>query len=115
LIIDASGLNYQPVLLPRFFSPGGIEVYGPQAVSRPYVVEYGSAGYRKTRTDARSASRVGKFPIELKAIRTMDQPGHIVLTEEGADKIKHLAETTDIIHRGRIIIVTENTIERPFG
>ena len=106
VIIDASGLGFQPVLAPQIKSFDGRTLYGPALVSRAYAQQYGVAGYQQSVAAARSESRVGPRPLEIKASRG-DGPGVLLLGGEAARSLAQLAARTPVLSQGRVIIVSE--------
>ena len=106
VIIDATGLGFQPVLAPQIKSFDGRTLYGPALVSRAYAQQYGLSGYQQTVAAARRDPRVGSRPLEVKASRD-DGPGVLLLDGEATRSLARLATGTTVLSRGRVIIVSE--------
>lgn len=70
LIVDASGIQAKPSLVPLIVDELGDGVYGPAFVSREYAVSRGMSGFAATLPAARNDPRVGGRPMVVKAIRT---------------------------------------------
>jgi len=112
LIIDASGLKYNPILAPKLLAPDGTEIYGPDIVSKAYVHQYGVAGYRSSLDKAKSDKRIGQRPIIVNAGKVADDPSQLVLAAKDVNKLGQLKDMAGPLSQGRVIIVTENTADK---
>jgi len=110
LIVDAIGLKFKPGLAPGLLAPDGTLIFGSDVVAEAYVDHYGVAGYRSSVSEATSDSRIGDTPVVVRAIKTSNDAGQLVLSAEGAERVKQLKNKTGLLSQGRVIIVTENTI-----
>jgi hypothetical protein len=111
LIIDASGLNFKPVLAPSLVAPDNTEIYGPGIVSKGYARQFGVAGYRSSLDEARNDERVGKNPIIVRAEGVSDNPAQLRLASEDVDKLGQLKNMTGQLNQARVIIVINKTAE----
>lgn len=108
LIIDASGIEFEPVLAPNLVAPDSAVIYAPETVSKAYIQEYGVAGYASSINMAKSDQRIGNQPIILKASNVGSNAGQLVMGENEVGKLMQLKEKTSVLTQGRVIIVTEN-------
>ena len=108
LIVDARGLDLQPVLVPSIFDERGKQVYGPAFINRDFAVQWGMCGYATRVDDPLAVERVGAKPLVVKAIDTVG-PRHtdIVIGSADADRIRAVVEHVVILREGRMIVVTD--------
>lgn len=107
LILDATGIDVQPAMVPLIVDESGEEVYGPAFVSREFAVSTGMSGFATTVSAARTnEKRVGNRPLVVKAIRT-DTRGPTVLVIANADaaKLRSSAVYLDFLKACRVCIV----------
>ncbi len=112
LIVDASGLNFTPVLAPQLAGPDGAVFYNHKVIARGYAHRYGVVGYRSSAEVAKSDTRIGQNPIIVRAARVEESSSRLVLTAKDAERLNDLANLTGLFRQGRVLIVTENTIQR---
>ena len=70
LILDATGIDAQPALVPVVVDELGDVVYGPAFVSREFAVSRGMCAFSASLESARDDRRVGPHPLVIKALRT---------------------------------------------
>jgi hypothetical protein len=112
LIVDASGLNFTPVLAPQLAGADGTVIYGHKVIARGYAHRYGVVGYRTSTEVAKSDKRIGQNPIIVRAAKVEKSSSRLVLTAKDTDKLKDLANLTGLFSQGRVLIITENTVQR---
>jgi hypothetical protein len=112
LIINASGLNFKPILGPKLLAPDGSEIYGPGIVAKAYVHQYGVAGYRSSLGEAKSDKRIGQRPLIVDAGKVADDPSQLMLAAKEVNKLGQLKDMAGPFRQGRVIIVTENTADK---
>lgn len=69
LVIDARGLNIEPVLNPRIVSEQGHDAYSSVFISREFAVKNGVCKYLCSMKQALKDKRVGNNPLVLKGLR----------------------------------------------
>ena len=107
LIIDASGLNLRPAMLPKILSKNNNVVYSSSGVPRQYLVKYGLVGYAKSIDQALTMNRVGKSPLVIKAVEaTGDNKSDPIIDDEDAKIIMNADEIDHFLSQCRVIIVT---------
>lgn len=111
LIVDASGLNFTPVLAPQLAGADGTVIYGHKVIARGYAQRYGVVGYRTSTEVAKSDKRIGQNPIIVRAAKVEKSSSRLVLTAKDTDKLKDLANLTGLFSQGRVLIITENTVQ----
>ena len=114
LVVDATGLDFEPVLAPQIHSPDGRRLYSPETVARAYVQQYGVTGYSQTLTEAQGDPRVGKRPLTVRAKRVAYyDKGILMLDSAGVAQIKQILGDSGPLTQGRVIIVTGSPKARP--
>ena len=68
------------------------------------------AGYRSSVSEATSDRRIGDTPVVVRAIKTSNDAGQLILSAEDAESVEQLKNKTGLLSQGRVIIITENTI-----
>ncbi|MGD2269317.1 MAG: hypothetical protein PVI06_02875 [Desulfobacterales bacterium] len=111
LIVDATGLNFSPVLAPQLAAPDGTIIYDGDAVARGYAQLQGVVGYRSSHGTAKSDKRIGKLPLTVRAAKAEEDSSRLVLTAQDADRLKDLENLTGLFNQGRVVIITENTVQ----
>ena len=108
LVIDARGIDLKPALIPRLFDGNGQEVFGAPYVSREFAVQWGTGGYAVDIKASRDNPRVGKNPLVVKGLRTLD-PGHsdIVISNTDAAKLLSSSEHLSFLKECRVLIVVD--------
>lgn len=106
LVVDATGLGFEPVLGPQIHSPDGTALYGPDTVARAYVQQYGVAGYSRSLNEAQSDPRVGDRPLIVRAQRiAYYDNGVLMVAASDAGRFKGLLGENGPLGQGRVIIV----------
>ena len=108
LIVDASSLGkVEQAMFPKIVDEYGNEVYGTSFVSRKFVVQNGLVGYTNSLQRARSDSRIGTKPIEIKGIKSSGvfRKVDIVISNEDATKLRKLGAGQRFLQECRVIIV----------
>lgn len=111
LIINARDRNFKPVLAPEIYSADGTMVYGPDMVHRSWAHHSGIVGYQASLNKARADERIGRRPLVVRAQKDRKHDGRLVLSTKDADLIEELVRDNGPLTRGRVIIVTEHTID----
>jgi len=111
LIVDASGLNFKPVLAPQLAGSDGTVIYGHKVIARGYAQQHGVVGYRTSTEFAKSDKRIGQNPIIVRAAKVEKSSSRLILTAKDTDKLKDLENLIGLFSQGRVLIVTENTVQ----
>jgi hypothetical protein len=83
VIIDTTGLDYVPALLPKLVSQDGAEVWGTVGVSVPVAMKTGLYATATSVAHARALRRVGAMPLVIHPIGTCGVlRGDLVLSAE---------------------------------
>ena len=114
LVVDATGLDFEPVLAPQIHSPDGRALYGPETVARAYVQQYGVVGYSLSLAEAQGDTRVGDRPLTVRASRVAYyDKGILMLDSTGVAQIKQILSENGPLAQGRVIIVTGTPKAQP--
>ena len=111
LIVDATDLQFTPVLAPQVAGSDGGLIYGPHTIARGYAQRYGVVGYRRSMKVAKSDKRIGQNPIIVRAARFEKRSSRLVLSTQDTDKLMEVGNLTGLFQQGRVLIVTNNTIQ----
>lgn len=107
LIVDATGLSFEPVLGPELLGSNGTELYAPDIVAVGYVHQYGVVGYRSSLEAAKADPRIGNNPVIVKALKVTARPGQLVLAAKDGEILKRLRTKSGLLSQGRVIIVAD--------
>lgn len=108
LIIDARGLNVEPVLNPVIVSEQGNDVYSSVFISREFAVQNGVAKYLCSMEKALKDLRIGSNPLVFKGLRKEGKPDNaIVISMSDYRLLEKTAERHTFLKECRIIIVTD--------
>jgi len=106
LIVDARGLGLKPALVPRLFDEQGQEIYVGGVLSRDQAVQNGVAGYSKDLVAASRQPRVTDNPLIVKGVKAAGTKGtDVVLSPEGAQKIKQTESQSQYLRQARVVLV----------
>jgi hypothetical protein len=109
LIVDARGLGGKPALVCRLFDEQARLVYGPSLVSRQVGQNQGIVGYKATMQEARTSTRVGQLPLEVRAQSLhADSVSDFVLSAHEVQPLWNTANISEIFSQGKVIIVLQN-------
>lgn len=112
LIVDAIGIGARPALVPTIIDESGTAIYGPAFVSREFAVSRGMSGFATTQAAALMNKRVGEHPMVVRAIRTDDESGTIlVIANADGARLRSSAQNLDFLKACRVCIV----IDAPAG
>ena len=103
LIINCSGLDVQPMLLPSVYAEDGLEIYGIQYVSSPYAARYGLVSYCTGDEEARRHQKAGDTPYYTRAVKSLR--GCPVISEEDVRKVLSHQFTRSNLKKCRVIII----------
>ncbi len=108
LIIDAQGLELEPVLYPTIISEKGNEIYSSLFISREFAVQYGVTTYVPTMDEAKKNKRIGSHPLVFKGLRKSDNDNSsIVISMADTKKIEKATERHTFLKECRVIIVMD--------
>ncbi len=110
LIIDATAIEFYPVLYPVVISELGSEIYSALFISREIAVQQGVCRYVCAMDSVDTVRWVGENPISVKALRT-GGPGNssIVISRSDADIIEKTRERHRFMRECRVIILVSQT------
>ncbi|MBU1356301.1 MAG: hypothetical protein KJ620_07005 [Candidatus Edwardsbacteria bacterium] len=109
LIIDASGTDAVPAMVPNVLDEAGEGIYGQEFVPREAAVKNGVAIYAKSVEEARrNVERVGTNPLIIMAIRSSGlNKADLVISDGDVEKAALIADNTDIYDNCKVIIVVK--------
>ena len=108
LIIDARGLDLDPILYPTIVSEEGKEIYSSLFISREFAVQYGVAVYLCEMEAALAERRIGSNPMVFKALRMAgNKTGAIVVSMADAVDLEKVTERHKFLKECRVIIVAD--------
>ena len=111
LIIEASGLSFEPTLAPVLVTSEGDIIYSHEMVASAWIQQHGVAGYSPSIKEAKSDSRVGNHPIVIKAREYISRSNHLVLEPIDSTIRSQLKQMDGVFSQGRVIIVTTKLVE----
>ena len=106
LIIDVSDVNPRIVSLPRIISEDQRLVYGVEDVEfRSLVLGNQIVGYATSVEEARLLPQAGDEPLIIKAQHVSPRnTGHIIVSNEDAQRIANARATNDFLKAARVIL-----------
>ncbi len=108
LILDATGIDAKPSLVPVVVDESEEVVYGPAFVSREFAVSRGMSGFVTTLAAARDDKRVGDQPMVVKAIRTHSTgETDLVISTPDAARLRSSAVHLNFLKACRVCIVID--------
>jgi hypothetical protein len=107
LIIDATGTDAMPAMVPNILDESGEGVYGEDFVPRDAAVRNGVVIYAKSMEEARAnAARVGSNPLVIKAVKSSGlNKADLIIADNDVNNVATIADNTDIYDNCRVIIV----------
>ncbi|WP_421902476.1 hypothetical protein [Maridesulfovibrio sp.] len=109
VLVDARGLDFNPVLLPLIYDGRGVGVYGPFAVSRESVLKRGLVTYMVDENSENLRSRVGNFPLKVKAVNTHGTSrSNFVLSLDDATKVRAVLKRKIVSENCSVVILVDN-------
>ncbi|MCK5310541.1 MAG: hypothetical protein KAJ62_00430, partial [Desulfobacteraceae bacterium] len=109
LVLDARGLEFEPLLYPVITNEYGEEIYSEVFINREYAVQYGVCKYFCDIEKAAANKRVGKNPLVLKGLRIGEDKNSIILNKSDAEKIEKIIERHSFFKECRVIIVIDSS------
>jgi len=108
MIIDARGLDIEPVLNPVIISEQGHAVYSGEFISREFAVKNGICKYTCNLNDAMIDRRIGKSPLVFKALRKEGEKNPaIVISTSNYLLLEKTTERHTFLKECRVIIVKD--------
>jgi hypothetical protein len=109
LILDATGIDAKPSLVPIVVDESEEVVYGPAFVSREYAVSRGMSGFAATLAVSRDDKRVGDRPMVVKAIRTHSTgETDLVISSADAARLRSSVVHLNFLKACRVSIVMDS-------
>ena len=106
LVIDARGLDFDPVLYPIILSEQGQEIYSAVFISREFAVQKGVARYTCSMESALTSPRIGQLPLIFKGLRKSGKDhSAIIINTADTQKIEKATERHTFLKECRVIIV----------
>lgn len=107
LIIDGSGTDAMPAMVPNILDESGEGIYGEDFVPREAAVKNGVVVYAKSIDEARAnAARVGSNPLVVRAIKSSGlNKADLIIADSDVENVAVIADNTDIYDNCRVIIV----------
>ncbi len=103
LVVDARGLNVEPVLVPRLLGADLAVLFGPEHLSTGQLSEHPPAVYVTDPSDPLAALQAGENPLFLGATKTREG-ADLVLDARDATAIEGLES---LLGRGRLVVVVD--------
>lgn len=108
LIVDATGIQARPSMVPVVLDETGRKVYGPAFISRESAVQYGACEYGKDVQASKENSRIGTNPLIVKGLRTEGSTGtHIIISNADALILRSRPEHLTFLKKCRVIMVLD--------
>ncbi|MDQ7799037.1 MAG: LPP20 family lipoprotein [Candidatus Edwardsbacteria bacterium] len=109
LIIDATGTDAVPAMVPNVLDESGEGIYGQDFVPREAAVKNGVAIYAKSVEEARrNVEKVGTNPLVIMAVRSSGlNKADLVISDGDVEKAALIADNTDIYDNCKVIIVVK--------
>ncbi len=109
LIIDATGTDAVPAMVPNVLDESGEGIYGQDFVPREAAVNYGVAAYAKSLDEARrNVERVGTNPLVIRAVKSSGlNKADLVISDNDVDKVATIADNTEIYEKCRVLIIVK--------
>jgi hypothetical protein len=109
LIVDATGTDAVPAMVPNVLDESGEGVYGQEFVPREAAVNYGVAAYAKSMDEARrNVERVGTNPLVIRAVRASGlNKADLVISDNDVNKVATIADNTEIYEKCRVLIIVK--------
>lgn len=106
LIIDARGLELEPILYPTIVSEQGNDIYSSLFISREFAVQYGVCTYVCSMDAALRGERIGSHPLVFKGLRKSgNENASIVISMADTKLIEKATERHLFLKECRVIIV----------
>jgi hypothetical protein len=102
LIIDASGVDAEPVLLPTLVGPDGTTLVGPRALSAEALRARGGLVYVRSLGEAEAHPRAGERPLRVDVSGIDPKRGWRLDTEEAA---KLEGQDLGFVRDGKVVVV----------
>jgi hypothetical protein len=106
LIIDATGMDANPAMLPKIVAQSGQVLFGTGKIDRDYVIKHGLMGYQRSLDKAKGLDRVGGNPLVVSplSISGSNRTDYIV-SQADADRIRAAASRQDFLGQCRVVAV----------
>ncbi len=106
LIVDATGINVMPSLVPTILDEDKNEIYGANFVSREFAVQTSMSEYTTDIEKAKKSPIVGKNPLIVKGLHAYGElPVDIIISNSDALKIKQASEHLIFLKKCNVVIV----------
>ncbi len=108
LVLDARGIDFEPVLYPMVVSELGDTVYGPVFITREVAVQQGLCSYLCSMDLPQITDRAGINPMMIKGLRKGgENNSSIVISKSDAQKIEKATEFHTFMRECRIVIIVD--------
>ena len=108
LIIDARGIDFQPVIYPSIVSEQGDEVYSSRFISREYAVQAGVCQFSCNPDSIQTNKRTGSNPLIIRGLRKGGKTNQsIVISRSDAETIEKTAERHLFMKECRVVILLD--------
>lgn len=105
VVIDARGLDVEPMLFPAVINEYGLEIYGRHLVDIKHAVKSGIVSYVYNEEDASKSRNAGERPYYCVALKSID--GSPVISDSDAKKIYSSPETLKELKKCRVIFIID--------
>jgi len=108
LIIDARGLDFQPVIYPVVMSEQGDEIYSARFISREFAVQKGVCLYACSPDLVPTNQRTGPNPLTIRGLRRGGKKNRsIVISRSDAETIEKSPERHLFMKECRVVILLD--------
>jgi hypothetical protein len=111
LIVDARGLDVEPMILPSVFNEDGLEVYGRHLVDIHRHSRFGIAAYAFTDDQATRNRRAGRRPFYTVALK--DVKGCPVISDRDVRKLYSSQRTLERLRACNVIFIIDRKKIKP--
>jgi hypothetical protein len=107
VIINCTGLDLTPSMIPTVFDEDGKEVYGVTTISRKGAIRWGAAGYASSLESAKKAvDRIGDDPLVIKSAKVLGtRKSDIGISKKDANAIRSNPANYTVLEECRVILV----------
>jgi len=106
VVIDARGTGLKPSFAPRVLDGAGGTVYSAISLSRESASRVAPAVWVTDPADPQASERAGETPLFILADDVQDGC-EVVLDPRDAALLKVLADETDLLARGRVVVIVD--------
>ena len=103
IIIDATGLKFNPILVPKIVNLQGEEVYGISCLERNWAITWGVVEYAGASSDF---ERAGDKPVYVRPLKVSEDGCSLVVSKENFPQLSYKEQLIALSH-ARVVILIE--------